>query len=130
MWKPYTNHKYFGRFYGVSHRGINKISDLVVLSVGVISGAGNRDSGALITEQPKQGGEQLNGDCSYNDQCSVFSKTAFVQIGPQTCKQVQKRGGSGSGRVSMIFARRAQRARSRIERTRFARRSRCASPKR
>ena len=32
----------------------------------------------------KQGLEKLKGDCSYNDQCSVFSKTAFVQIGPQT----------------------------------------------
>ena len=49
MWKPYTNHKYFERCYGVSHRGIAKISDLVVLLVGVIFGAGNRDSGALIT---------------------------------------------------------------------------------
>ena len=52
----------------------------------------------------KQGGEKLNGDFSYNNQCSVFSITAFVQIGPQTCKQVQKRGGSGSGRLSIIFA--------------------------
>ena len=37
------------RFYGMSHRGINKISDLVVLLVGVIFGAGNRASGAPMT---------------------------------------------------------------------------------
>ena len=55
---------------------------------------------ALLIEAAKSpfANPLLNGDCSYNDQCSALSKTAFVQIGPQTCNQIQKRGGSGSGR--------------------------------
>ena len=55
---------------------------------------------ALLIEAAKSpfSNPLLNWDCSYSDQCSLLSKTAFVQIGPQTCNQVQKRGGSGSGR--------------------------------
>ena len=55
---------------------------------------------ALLIETAKSpfSNPLMNGNCSYNDQCSVLSKMAFVQIGPQTCKQVQKGSGSGSGR--------------------------------
>ena len=58
------------------------------------------DVRALLIEEAKPtfSNPLLNGDCSYSDQCSLLSETAFVQIGPQTCKQVEKRGGSGSGR--------------------------------
>ena len=37
-------------------------------------------------------------DLALSPSLADFLKTAFVQIGPKTCKQVQKRSGSGSGR--------------------------------
>ena len=50
-----------------------------------------------VYTQPGDLSSLQTGDCSYNDQCSVFSKTAFVQIGPQNFNQ--------SGRILIIFAR-------------------------
>ena len=48
---------------------------------------------------------------------------------PQTCNQVQKRGGSGSGRLSINFARRAHRER-RAKRVRSVREPHAAEPRR
>ena len=96
---------------------------------------------ALVIEAAKSpfSNPLLNGDCSYNDQCSVLSKTAFVQIGPQSCKQVQKQTRrvwewSFIDNFCKLFGeakpRRAQRARSRIESGERSESARCANPKR
>ena len=79
--------------------------------------------------QPEDLSSFQTGDYSYSDQCSVFSKTAFVQIGPQTCNHVQKRGGFRSGRFSIIFARRVHRER-RAKRVRAMREPHAAEPRR